>query len=406
MSEQKVTVSFYLEKTKPNSEGKCLIKMVVYCNPNKKRYTTDCHVTILDWEKLNGSNLRDNNLKTIKNNLNAKQSKAEKAIEKIVPFSFVAFEEAYFNKSIVNKNTALQYWFDTYIEKLHAKGSVGTAIAYRTTINSINLFKKNLHLQDITPALLEAYEDHLVKGNKSLTTVSIYVRQLRAIINQAIASGIFPQEKYPFKKYEIPSGRNVKKALSPADLNKILNYKPKKDDEKKALDFWILSYLCSGINFADIIELKPANIEGDYLHFVRAKTKNTKKKDLRPIKVGLHPRALTIIKKWKNKSAANPYLFPILEKDLKPITVKHRCQRFIKWVNKRMEIIRQELKIEQKIGTYVARHTFSTVLKRKGISTEFIKESLGHSSVTVTENYLDSFTDDVKLDYINLLTDF
>lgn len=406
MTEQKVTVSFYLEKTKPNSEGKCLIKMVVYCSPNKKRFTTNCHVTEKEWEKLNSSNLRDKNLKTILSNLNAKQIKAEKIIEKIVPFSFVAFEEAYFNKSVVNKNTALQYWFDTYIEKLHAKGSVGTAIAYRTTINSINLFKKNLHLQDITPALLEDYEAFLVNGEKSLTTVSIYVRQLRAIINQAITSGIFPQEKYPFKKYEIPSGRNVKKALPSEDLNKLLNYKPKKDDEKKALDFWILSYLCSGINFADIIELKPTNIEGNYLHFIRAKTKNTKKKDTRPIKVGLHPRALSIIKKWRNKSAKNPYLFPILEVGLKPITVKHRCQRFIKWVNKRMEIIRQELKIEQKIGTYAARHSFSTMLKRKGVSTEFIKESLGHSSVAVTENYLDSFTDDVKLEYTNLLTDF
>ena len=71
-----------------------------------------------------------------------------------------------------------------------------------------------------------------------------------------------------------------------------------------------------------------------------------------------------------------------------------------------MKTIRLELKIDQKVGTYVARHSFSTVLKRKGISTEFIKESLGHSSSVTTENYLDSFTDDVKLEYSNLLTDF
>jgi len=71
-----------------------------------------------------------------------------------------------------------------------------------------------------------------------------------------------------------------------------------------------------------------------------------------------------------------------------------------------MNNIGQELGIEQKIGTYAARHSFSTVMKRKGVSTEFIKESLGHSSVAVTENYLDSFEDKVKLEYTNLLTDF
>ncbi len=404
MSEQKVTVSFYLEKTKPNAENKCLIKMVIYCNPNKKRFSTNCHATIEEWEKLNNSNLRDANLKGIKAILNVKQQKAEKIIAGLIPFSFVAFEESFYSNSIVNKNTALQFWFDNYIAKLHAKGCVGTAIAYKTTINSINLFKKGLHLQDITPALLEEYETFLLSTKKSLTTISIYVRQLRAIINQAITEGVFPQEKYPFRKYEIPKGRNVKKALPSSDINKLLNYKPVKEDEKKALDFWILSYLCSGINFADIIELKPENIEGDYLHFVRAKTKNTKKKDLRPIKVGLHPRALEIIKEWKNTDFTNPYLFPVLEVGITPITVKHRCQRFIKWVNKRMEAIRQDLGIEQKIGTYAARHSFSTVMKRKGVSTEFIKESLGHSSVAVTENYLDSFADDVKLEYTNLLT--
>ncbi len=71
-----------------------------------------------------------------------------------------------------------------------------------------------------------------------------------------------------------------------------------------------------------------------------------------------------------------------------------------------MELIRVDLEIDQKIGTYAARHTFSTVLKRKGVSTEFIKESLGHSSLVTTENYLDSFADDVKLKNANILTEF
>lgn len=172
------------------------------------------------------------------------------------------------------------------------------------------------------------------------------------------------------------------------------------------MDFWLLSYLCNGMNFADIIALKPENIDGNYLHFIRQKTKHTKKKDLRPIRVGLNPKAKIIIEKHRNTDQSNPFLFPILETGLAATTVKYRCQRFIKWVNKRMEAIRTELKIEQPIGTYAARHSFSTVLKRKGVSTDFIKEALGHSSVAVTENYLDSFTDGVKLEYANLLTSF
>ena len=65
-----------------------------------------------------------------------------------------------------------------------------------------------------------------------------------------------------------------------------------------------------------------------------------------------------------------------------------------------------ELGFENKLGTYVARHTFSTRLMRKGVSSLYIKESLGHSSVAVTENYLGDFGEQVKHEYAKLLTDF
>ena len=38
-----------------------------------------------------------------------------------------------------------------------------------------------------------------------------------------------------------------------------------------------------------------------------------------------------------------------------------------------------------------ARHTFATVLKRSGVSVALISESLGHSDLSTTQIYLDSF---------------
>ena len=407
MEQSNAYTGFLLDASRPNNEGKCLVKLNIYHHPNKRRYKTKFHATKEEWEKINSPKLRDTQLKKIKQGLAAIESKAEKIISKLNPFSFVAFEEMYFNKNLTTSNNKdLKYWFEEYINQLSQSGQIGTAMLYKATLNSINIFKPNLSLQDITPVFLQDYENYMVANGRSISTVGIYMRQLRAIINQAIDANLFPLEKYPFRKYQIPSGRNIKKSLQQSDLNKLFSYQPSDTAKQKALDFWIFSYLCNGMNFADIIELKPENINGNYLHFIRAKTKRTKKKDLRPIKVGLNPKVLEIINRQKNSDAQNPYLFPILEKDLSPLTTKYRCQRFIKWVNKKMELIRQELEIEQKIGTYSARHSFSTILKRKGVSTEFIKEALGHSSMVTTENYLDSFTDDVKLEYANMLTDF
>ncbi|MFN5432775.1 MAG: tyrosine-type recombinase/integrase, partial [Cyclobacteriaceae bacterium] len=58
------------------------------------------------------------------------------------------------------------------------------------------------------------------------------------------------------------------------------------------------------------------------------------------------------------------------------------------------------------LTTYAARHSFATVLKRSGAPTEFISESLGHKDLRTTENYLDSFEDNVKESYQKQLLNF
>jgi integrase/recombinase XerD len=406
MIENKVTVTFFIDASRPSPDGKCLIKLNVYQKPHKQRYATNFRLTKEEWSKLNGPKLRDEELKDIKKKLNNLKEKAEKVIETLHPFSFATFQEVFFGASSEKKSRMLDDWFSETIQKLKANDQIGTAGSYNTTINSINSFKKKLQLQDITCSFLIQYEKHLLKQGSSTSTVGIYMRNLRAIINKAIVAKVLSPESYPFKTYQIPTGQNVKKALKDFDINLLLKYEATKPDWKKALDFWIFSYLCNGMNFADIIALKPANREGDYLWFHRQKTIRTKKKDLRPIRVGLNRRARDIINTYQNNNPQNPYLFPILDKGLSATTIKYRGQRFIKWVNERMYAICSELGIEHKTSTYAARHTFSTVLKKKGVPTSFIKDALGHSTVATTENYLDSFEDDVKLEYANMLTEF
>jgi integrase len=55
---------------------------------------------------------------------------------------------------------------------------------------------------------------------------------------------------------------------------------------------------------------------------------------------------------------------------------------------------------------YTARHSFSTVLKRSGVSIEFISESLSHNDLRTTELYLDSFEDEKKKEVAKHLTSF
>jgi len=60
-------------------------------------------------------------------------------------------------------------------------------------------------------------------------------------------------------------------------------------------------------------------------------------------------------------------------------------------VNKHIRLVAKDIGIKEKISNYSARHSWATILKQNGASVEFIKESLGHSSTTVTERYLQRF---------------
>jgi integrase/recombinase XerD len=407
MEEHKPTVRFLIEGTKPNKSGKFPIKLVVYFVKTSKKYGIKEYVTKDEWEKLSKPNLRDQNLKNLRLKLNAIEGKALELISSLHPFSIIAFEDEFFSKKTkqTKSMTSMRHLFEEYIRELVENEQIGSSISYKTTLNSIESFKKSLTIHDITPRFLMSYEDHLIKSGKSHATVGIYMRQLRSVTNRAIADKLMSADNYPFKKYKIPTGKNTKKALSESGLSKLLKYETENPDLRKAVDFWVFSYLCNGINFADIAYLRTDDVDGDFLSYFRKKTKRTKKKDVRPIKVGLSPMAKEIIKRHRNPDTDSSYLFPILQEGMTPTNEKYKIQYFIRWVNIRMETIRQELSIIQPLNTYAARHSFSTTLKRKNVSTSYIMEALGHSSMSVTESYLDSFSDDVKLNYAELLTD-
>lgn len=392
------TATYLLDKRRPKKTGHYPVKITVYHEGEKKRYKTGVDLTEAEWEKLWLPNLRDDELKQKRRKIELKKKAIEEIILNLNPFTFSDFESFFFSEKKVKASSYLESLFDQYIENLEKEERIGTAISYQTTLNSLIAFRGNKRITEIDQQYLRDYEMHLAMEGKSPSTAGIYLRQLRRIFNYSIEKGIISPAKYPFKGYIIPTARNIKKSLNEQQLKQLLSYEPTLEQTKRALDFWIFSYLSNGMNMADICLLKRDCVKGAFFSFFRAKTKNTKKRDLRPIKVPVLPRSADIINRWKTQDKSNPYLFPILEEGLTARQIKFRIQDFVKMVNTEMKKVANELKIDMTIGTYVARHTHSTMLKRKGVSTEAIKENLGHSSILTTENYLGDFEDEVKFE--------
>jgi integrase len=404
------TVTVFFDTRRAKDKCKYPVKLTIYHNREKQRYGLGIDLKESEWQKINSPNLRDEELKKIKAKLDVYTTKASNVIEKLGDsFTFNSFELEFFEKGTRKKESNNVYEaFEEYIEKLNKEDRIGNVVAYTSALNSLKSFRKKLSFHDVTPDFLDSYEKEMLKDEKSITTVGIYLRSLRHIMNIAIDKGILKPQLYPFKKgkYEIPASRNEKQALKFDELKTILNYKTDLIGERKAIDFWIFSYLCNGMNMADICRLKYKNIDGDYLLFVRKKTSRTKRTDIKAIRCFMIPEVKTIIKKYGNQDITpDTYIFPILEPDITAKREHEKIQFFTRNVNKYMKQIATKIGINSNISTYAARHSYATVLKRKGASIDYIKDSLGHSDLKTTENYLDSFLDETIKVNTSLLTD-
>ena len=404
MSEATVNLFFDTRKVKVN--GKFPVKITIYCLDDKRRYGTGYDLAPEEWGKLNSPKLKDASLKNIRLSLDVLVRKAAKVIEELDEFSFEEFETEYFESNEHLKKNSFITIFQKYIDNLIKEDRLGTAGSYKTTLNALKEIKASLKVNEMTPAFLKRFEDYHRKKGNSETTIGINLRNVRAVVNSAIEMGYIKKEKYPFTGYVIPQSRNSKKSLQWKDIQTLLKYKPALLREQKALDLWKFSYLCNGINVSDIARLQNDNISGDFLQFTRTKTKRTTKKKL-PIRVALHPMAKDIIQRWNTPD--NPYIFGILIPGLPAVTQRNRIKKALKKINDNLQPVFEELKIKidsiSRITTYAARHSFATTLKRKGVSTDEISEYLGHSSLSTTKAYLDSFEDELLIERSKLLVE-
>lgn len=281
----------------------------------------------------------------------------------------------------------------SYAELLRKEGRIGTAEFYAQAISSFKVFAgEHFTFGSVTPKWLMKYEKTMIEAGKSITTVGMYCRAMRTVFNWAIDKKKIPAVIYPFGKgkYVIPTGKGRKLALSEVQKDKILSYRTLAPAAQKAVDLWIFSYFCYGMNFADVARLKFGDIKGDNIVFDRTKTINTER-DRSLIEIPVRAEVKAIISKWGNKSLdPNAYIFPVLREGLTPKQIQDRVHDFIDATNNNLKNVCAEIGLP-KITTYWARHTFATIAYKKGAGLEFIQKALGHSDIKTTQAYINSF---------------
>ena len=283
-------------------------------------------------------------------------------------------------------------FYQEQIEQCKSNDKCGNRLIYKGSYNSLKVFTKNqldIPFSAIDVSWLNKYEKWLrSKGNKE-TTMSLMFRTLRSAYNKAIKAKCARKSDYPFDEYKINKfdTKTQKRAIAKTEVLKFtkeVDNIGKRQYVQLSKDIFIFSYLCGGINFTDIANLTKANITNGRIHYIRQKTGKL-------IKLGISEEAIQIIKKYESESKG--YLFPILNANIHktPLQKQNRIHKMLGKINKNLKLIAAQLNVDANMTTYVARHSFASVLKKSGVSIALISEALGHSDLSTTQVYLDSF---------------
>jgi integrase/recombinase XerD len=401
---KKASVSIYLDHQRPKKSGLCSVKIKITYNRKRKYFSTGVDLTPEEFEIVLFGKRRTFEQKELKTKIEYFEEKATSVIKNLNVFSFDTFETHFLDQR--NTENSVSFAFDEYIKELELENRIGTAVSYNCAKNSIENFRCNLTFADVTPIFLKKYEKWMTDKGNSKTTVGIYLRSLRAIYNlQNIDKSVYPFGKNKKTQYLIPTGKNIKKALTIQEIGSIYQYEAAPNSIKeRSKDYWLFLYLGNGMNVKDFCLLKWENISGNILTYRRAKSERSQKEE-KKISIALKPESVEIIRKWGQPSLnKKAFIFPHLSDKMSAIQQRAKHQQVTKIINKYVKQIAKEVGINKAVTSYFARHSFATVLKRSGAKIEMISELLGHSSVEVTESYLDSFENEQIQEQTSALT--
>jgi site-specific recombinase XerD len=377
-----------IQRPKPLSNGLYPIFLRITKNRKTKFISLNLSCEKAQWNE-NKSEFRRNyaNYKQFNTVLTDIKSRAQKIVSDYTASEQDITLEQFtliFKKS--NQNANIINYFNEMVNAMIAEGRTGNANVYYDTKNSIIKFSNDrLQFSDITPKFLSDYESYLRRNGGSDSGISVKMRTIRAVFNDAIRKEVVKQNLYPFKVYKISKFKktNTKRALSVNDIQKIVNLDTNENSHLiDTKNYFLFSYYTRGMNFYDMMMLKWKDIKSDKIFYVRRKTKKAFAiQILEPVRI--------ILEYYRKQKRPTQYVFPILLKDkLTPMQIEHRKFKILKHYNKQLKEVAKVCEIEENITSYVARHSFATHLKQKGVSTDIISEAMGHQNLNITQAYL------------------
>ena len=272
-------------------------------------------------------------------------------------------------------------YMESIIARLRQNGNIRTSETYKSALNSFRKFRdgKDIMLDSITSEIMESYEAWHKRRGITPNTISFYTRILRAVYHRAVENEII-DNRNPFRHVYTGIEKTVKRALPLAVIKKIktldLSPAPKLDF---ARDMFLMSFYLRGMSFIDMAFLRKSGLRNGYVTYRRRKTGQQ-------LTIEWTKEMQVILDKYPENHS--DYLLPIIRNSGTNERCKYRNVGYN--INHSLKIIAEMVGVTIPLTLYVARHSWASAAKAKGIPLSVISEGMGHDSETTTRIYLAS----------------
>lgn len=266
--------------------------------------------------------------------------------------------------------------------RIRKTGRTSTADLYRAVQNRLQRFLcgRPLAFNEVTTMLVDDFACSLRNEGLAINTVNSYLSSFRALYNAARTAGVFDgPDKHPFAHLRLRREMTAKRALTSQTINELARLQPSAGSTtRRALDFFLFSFMACGMPFIDLAHLTWDNIVGKEIVYHRCKTGTR-------VQVSITPAMRLILRRYARKGSR--YLFPILPEE----GCSHgQYKALLADYNATLKVIGSYLKQPVKLTSYVARHSWATEALRQNTPVAVISQAMGHTSEKTTRFYLAS----------------
>ncbi|WP_462376782.1 phage integrase SAM-like domain-containing protein [Rikenella microfusus] len=283
-------------------------------------------------------------------------------------------------------------------EEMERQQKLGTAGTYRAMLSVFEKFTggRDTRLHELTPVRLVGFEDYLKRVPLQRNTITFYMRILRAVYNKARRAGLVEKGKTPFEEVSFRIDKTRKRAIRPDTLLRIAEADfGDRTWLTLARDLFMFSFYARGMSYVDLAFLTRDAVQGDIMQYTRQKTGQV-------FTVRVTPPLRELMARY---AECAPWMLPVMiggavcrddaapRPDLEPDTPQKELYKRYKdtltdyWYY--LGVISEELCTEKRLTFNVARHSWASLARDRGIPVSVISAGMGHTSEKTTAIYLD-----------------